>query len=714
MNQVSTPYRFVPLSKLVFLPNWAQQVSHDQPFADGLCGELTLRLTCETPLCVGGEQTPSSERAPGKVYFFRTPDKQLAIPGSSLKGMLRNVLEIASFAHFKQVEDQRLGVRDITEANNFYTTEIVSKPVRTGWLTFVKGEWQIQPCEFSRLHQEALIKHLRLDKEAWKKLKTVRERYAKIGVCPEVRFDHVPMPKKSGQRLATPYSDGPERGRIVVTGQPGADFERRNAKKYEFIFHDSNEQPLPVPPKVMNGFKQIHEASDEWSFWVKQLEKLPKGVPVFFHQEGAQVCSLGLAMMYKLPYKNSLHDAIRHTHNAHLDAQAPDLSELIFGYLGEDERHGLRGRVNIGMAFLEGDARTDWEGPCILNGPKPTFYPAYVRQDGKGKFRQLMENNSELAGWKRYPLKPFGMQPPEGKAADNNKTQVKLETVPAGTTFSTKVRVHNVRRVELGALLWALDFGARSECRHGLGMGKPFGLGQVRLSVEGQHLRANQPNAEGNLQSAEYLWACRREFVDLMNQVVEAATGKANTWETSSPLEALFEYAKPARHNHDLQYLPEPKAFLALKNKDTLEEVKTVLHAYAPLETVRAFDTQTPLGYESRFVEHLTEATQVLKKQAEKAEFAQRKANASDEEKLLLELEKLTADYLVGNPSKTLKSKLEEELKSAHNTSMNFSAEEKARLLDCAKKITEAINDKKNVISKACKKIIEHAVKISA
>lgn len=713
MNQVSTPYRFVPLSKLVFLPDWAKHVSHDQPFADGVCGELTLRLTCETPLCVGGKQTPSSERAPGKVYFFRTPDHQLAIPGSGLKGMLRNVLEIASFAHFKQVEDQRLGVRDITQSNNFYTTEIVSKPVHSGWLTFVKGVWQIQPCAFSRLHQEALIKHLRVDKEAWKTLKTVRDRYGKIGLYPEIRFDHAPMPKKSGQRLATPCSDGPECGRIVVTGQPGADFERRNAKKYEFVFHDSDAQPLPVPPEVMNGFKQIHEASDEWNFWVKQLEKLPKGIPVFFHQEGAQVRSLGLAMMYKLPYKNSLHDAIRHTHNAHLDAQAPDLSELIFGYLGEDERHGLRGRVNIGMAFLEGDApRTDWEGPCILNGPKPTFYPAYVRQDGKGKFRQLMESNSELAGWKRYPLKPFEMQYPEGKAADNKKTQVTLETVPAGTTFSTKVRVHNVRRVELGALLWALDFGARAECRHGLGMGKPFGLGQVRLSVEGLRLRANQPDAEGNPQSAEYLWACRREFVDLMNQVVETATGKANAWETSGPLKALFEYAKPARHTHDLQYLPEPKAFLALKNTDALEEVKTVLHAHAPLETVRAFDTQTPLGYASHFTQHLTEAAQVLKKQAEKAELAQRKANASDEEKLLLEIENLAAAYLDSSATGSQKDNLAKSLNKAYDTSMDFSEDEKTRLLELVATLNSAAAPSRKV-QQACKKI-ERDVKISA
>src|SRR5690606_4267980 len=177
MSHVSAPYRFVPLSKLVLLPDWADQVSHDQPFADGLCGELQLQLTCHTPLCVGGRQEKSSDREPGKVYFFRTPDNRLAIPGSSLKGMLRNVLEIASFARFRQVEDQHLGVRDISEADNFYARAIVSSPVQAGWLNFRDGQWQIQPCEFSRLHQEQLIEHFRVPRADWKPLKTAAQRY---------------------------------------------------------------------------------------------------------------------------------------------------------------------------------------------------------------------------------------------------------------------------------------------------------------------------------------------------------------------------------------------------------------------------------------------------------------------------------------------------------------------------------------------------------
>lgn len=717
MSHVSAPYRFVPLSKLVLLPDWADQVSHDQPFADGLCGELQLKLTCHTPLCVGGRQEESSQREPGKVHFFRTPDNQLAIPGSSLKGMLRNVLEIASFARFRQVEDQRLGVRDISEADNFYARAIVSSPVHAGWLNFRDGQWRIQPCEFSRLHQEQLIRHCGIDKPKWtgekerdekKKPKTAAQRYELIKGRTEIRFAREPMPKRSGQWLALPDPAGSHHGHIVVTGQPGVAFDKnRTAKKYEFVFHDTTAQALPIQPEVMAGFQQIHDDSDEWAFWRAKLAdgKLTQGIPVFFHKDGEQVKSLGLAMMYKLPYSHSLHDAIRHTHDEHLSERAADLPDLIFGHLGEAERGGLRGRVNIGLASLaaEHPGHTDWEGPCILNSPKPTFYPAYIRQDGKGNsFRQLMEKHSELAGWKRYPVKAFEMQYPQGKAADNKKTQVKLETVPAGSTFTSTLRFHNLRRVELGALLWALDFGGRQDQRHALGMGKPFGLGQVSLSVEGQRLRANDPADAGTTREVEYLQACRREFADLMEQTLRAA-GETSGWDKCAPIKMLLEHAKPARSNRDLDYLPEPKAFVDLRKKDRIGELLESFHKEAGVTPLREFDTRQPHGYVSRFAEHLEQAASLLQQQAARSELEQRKANASEEDARLLEIAALADNCLAGAATSSQKDNLAKLLNKAHETSMDLDASQKDELRRLADHCSQIDNKK---IQQASKKIL--------
>ena len=710
MSQISAPYRFVPLSRLILLPSWANEVSHDQPFKDGLCGELTLRLTTYTALCVGGEQDKSSEREPGKVHFFRMPDQRPAIPGSSLKGMLRNVLEIASFARFRQVEDQRLGVRDISESDNFYCKKMVRDPSKAGWLSFSEGAWRIQPCTFSRLYQGDLIKHCGIELSTWKTLSMskAKARYDKIGLCPPIRFEREPIPQKSGQSLARPDPNGALEGRIVVTGQPGKPFdEGMKSKKYEFIFHGEEATTLPIEADVMAGFRQIHDNSEEWSFWSEKLVKrqLPQGIPVFYHTEGNKVKSLGLALMYKLPYANSLHDAIRHTHKEHLGDTKPDLPDLIFGHLGEDKpdeegRGGLRGRVNIGMAKLAGDTvpQPTWKQPCILNGPKPTFYPAYVRQDKKGSFRQLMENDSELSGWKRYPVKNESIQQPAAKSGP--KVQVCLETLPADTAFTSTLRFHNLRRVELGALLWALDFGGRSQShRHALGMGKPFGLGQVAISVDSQRLRSNDPGENLQGRETEYLHACRREFIDLMDQFV-GETKHTTSWENSAPIKVLLEQALPSAGSGDLAYMPSPKEFVDLRRKKSLEELQETFHESAGITPDKGFNTSQSRGYDSHFADHIVEAGKEILRKNERDELARRTADAPPEAALLLEIESLLKIFL---DSGTGKKGLADKLMAAYDTSMDMDAPQQKELRGLAEQCNKIVDKK---IQHACKKIL--------
>lgn len=691
---LSAPYRFVPLSKLVLLPDWADQVSHDHPFKDGVCGELSINLRCDTPLCVGGEQDPSSKNAPGRVHFFRTPDNQLAIPGSSLKGMLRNVLEIASFARFKQVEDQWLGVRDISDGKNFYSTSIVRTPVEAGWLNFKNGDWYVQPCEFSRLHQKDLIDWCKVKKYEWTNKSKALERYKLIGLCPEIRFDMKAM--KNGKKLqAIPNKAGKNEGRIIVTGQPGSAFDTsKTAKKYEFVFHTSAKNSTRISDDVIRGFRQIHSESDEWAYWQKELSSggLSSGIPVFFHSTATgSIKSMGLAMMYKLPYENSLHDAIRHTLTDHLDSEHPDLSDLIFGFLGNDSNEGLRGRVNIGMATTQGDdLQTSWEGPVILNGPKPTFYPTYIRQDGK-QTQQLMEKNSELSGWKRYPTKALDIQYPTGKAAENLKTQVKLETVPDGTEFNFKVRIHNLRRVELGALLWSLDFGEKPECRHGLGMGRPFGFGQVALSITASKLRANDSSFICHQRPDTYFKICRDEFDLLMEQYLTKAD---SSWSNCPPIKELQNLAQPVSNRHHLEslrYLPKAKNFVSFRKSENLQEVIETFHTVQPVIPPADYDHSQRLSFQSDFETSL--------KLIEKAEA---KANATEEDRILMTIEDLTNNYHSDTCTKTTKDNLASEFNNAHKQQNLLSDEQQIRVRNMADTIDEQPNNK---LGKAIKKI---------
>lgn len=55
-----------------------------------------------------------------------------------------------------------------------------------------------------------------------------------------------------------------------------------------------------------------------------------------------------------------------------------------------------------------------------------------------------------------------------------------IEALPQGTRFKATIRFENLTPVELGALLSALDLPP--SCCHKIGMGKPLGLGSVKIT----------------------------------------------------------------------------------------------------------------------------------------------------------------------------------------------------------------------------------------
>ena len=44
MTYIKSPFNFVPVSKNVYFPDWAEQISHDVPFSDGISGVIHLKI----------------------------------------------------------------------------------------------------------------------------------------------------------------------------------------------------------------------------------------------------------------------------------------------------------------------------------------------------------------------------------------------------------------------------------------------------------------------------------------------------------------------------------------------------------------------------------------------------------------------------------------------------------------------------------------------
>ena len=542
LDAIPSPYNFVPLPDWVYLPEWGAQVSHDLPFRDGLSGEVHYTLTTDTPLLVGGsDRSAPSDDDPGEVKpFYIAHEDRYAVPGSSLKGMLRAVVEIAGFGRMRMVDDARYGVRDLTPgAKTFYgdrMTRQVSKRcfercfeprVRAGWLRFdgAQGCWRIAPCEFARVDHDDLSAYS--GDEWWDEVKRepqCKKKYVqwrrKMGDRFTVSFDTTSEPERHkhscGQliyRRACNLGAGEQQGRLVFTGQPAArkpKSERKpgrsQGKHMEFIFFDEQQETLVVSDRVWQDFQLIHAESEEWSYWRDKQE-----FPVFYLPDGeGGVESLGLAMMFRVAYEFSIGDMIAHTASEHRDtpgvARGYDLADLLFGAVGEKPADALRGRVSVDTAVAESGLTPRKGRATVLSSPKPTYYPNYVRQtssdnnhldtDGYATYSPRgAAAKPEIRGFKRYPARPPEEAHAPKPSGDNRKIQTILHPLPEGTSFQGRLRFHNLRPVELGALLWALTWGNSTDLRHRLGMAKPYGFGQVacRVDTSRSHVAPNDP-----------------------------------------------------------------------------------------------------------------------------------------------------------------------------------------------------------------------------
>ena len=141
----TSPYNFVPLNEHIYFPEWADKISMDVPFEDAEDGIIEVEWVNDSPLFIRDVQNPNNKDAPENQYSMHImqPDgtRLYFLPGSSLRGMLRNVLSILSFGKMNQYDNQLFGYREF--GGKAYSDQIPyqknMKKIRYGWLE-KKGE----------------------------------------------------------------------------------------------------------------------------------------------------------------------------------------------------------------------------------------------------------------------------------------------------------------------------------------------------------------------------------------------------------------------------------------------------------------------------------------------------------------------------------------------------------------------------------------------
>ncbi len=526
---VKSTYNFVPAPSEdeVFKPDWADQVSHDIPFSDGESGEITLKITAETPIFIRNGHSKDDAKIFEKHKMGQLPNptleekeaieryisfshlkiseyKKYFIPATAIKGMLRNVLEIMSFSRMKQVDDNKFSLRDLSSNKNFYMNQMKStdgNKTHGGWLKSDKdGNWSISDCG-----EPARINHLQLkekfdlgfrdeflNKEPINdEAKTAKYKYEQVSLQKQFKFNDTFKTIRQETRLKAYFDEEGEEGSIVFTGQPGKRKEIGDNKKnydgkyYEFVFFSrKNALEIKLTESQKREFLFVYNESDienvskDWEFWRKKLEK-GESVPVFFKKEKAQIKHFGLSLLYKLPLEYSIHETAPYNSYSSIGL---DLAETIFGKTGIT--NSLKGRVSISNAFVIKNTG-HLKGSEILGSPKASYFPFYLDQTKKnGLIYSNFDRASILRGFKRYPVRNvISTGKYTEKQKENKKIFSDFEYLNKETVFGGKIRFHNLKKIEIGALISAITFHQNANAYHTLGGLKSFGYGKVKIEI---------------------------------------------------------------------------------------------------------------------------------------------------------------------------------------------------------------------------------------
>jgi CRISPR-associated protein (TIGR03986 family) len=534
-NQITAPYNFVPLNKEVFYPSWSDDVSHDIPFEDGESGEIDITITAKSPIFIRDHE---------KKEEFCQHNGEYYIPSTSVKGMVRNVVEIMSFSKMRDenFDDNTYAVRDLSESTNFYMTEM-KKPTFGGWLKKVDGQYLIEDCgEVGRIRQEEIDKALNIKFAQYFKgntfdaknqqHKSSEYKYKKIGK--EFKTITISEPFKSktnakyDNRVFYNYDEnGKNQATLVLTGQPTPrqdSGQKGDGKGYEFLFFASKGD-LKVSETAIENFKFAYfdkrttepKESPDWTFWKARLEKGEK-IPVFFQKDNTGIKHFGLSYLYKLPYSHSIKKGIP---NNHFENEGLDLAQTIFGYISKNNKEALKGRVQFSHFKAIANITPLHSRKEILGTPRASYYPIYVKQTDGKLFTTFMDTHFEIAGRKRYPIHNSN-QTTRTTDTGNDNVSTTFTPLKDGVVFKGKLRYHNLKRCEIGALLSALTFHNTPKTFHNIGMAKSLGYGKIELQISGlndinQYLKEFEMKMEEQIQN----WATNQQLKELLSMASE-------------------------------------------------------------------------------------------------------------------------------------------------------------------------------------------------
>lgn len=579
-KEATAPYNFVPLplepvpSPLsLFLTEKDSETGkvklNFSKYADYIAangkydGIIDFKITALTPLFIGD----------GNGNFF-APGGVPTIPGSTIRGMVKNYLKILSCGTMRSANNE-----DITSRHLYFRG--LASPVR----------------KFRDYYAERISTPY-IDKKGNKKNISkaqpgflARLKNGEYVIFPaNLRLGHYPnesdMRNRSGKIFVKEH---------YVELHSGA----MKGKATYYILSVKNwdrKQSLCVSQEVIDDYKNdlTRKGLDllDGKNSIRNLYSMAKNeefthlVPCFYlSEDDINVEHFGAAKFYRIPYYMPIES---HIPNDLKSSDIIDFSEAIFG-----RKEDFASRIFFEDAEMVSGKLLNSEKSHNLMSPNPTSFQLYleqsqVRKDGKNSLypcdnecerykhcfnvqdpkNTVMDWDccSQIRGYKLYwhrKIDNSGWKFTQGKDKEVKGT-LPMRPAEKGSVFNGKIRFKNLSAEELGALVAVLNLGINENGNNGrfkIGMGKPLGMGSIEFSYTLQ-LVERQQRYSSLFSNACWATGLRNEskerflnsFKEYMKKHFKANRGHSYD-EIKKVLAIMMDYSKPPVSGK-VEYMP--------------------------------------------------------------------------------------------------------------------------------------------------------------
>lgn len=684
-QRITPPYNFVPLNERpIEAPLFpgkntseigngkAKMFTLSKYYCKLLTGYIDLEIKTLTPVYIRDTLTSKDiedkfkiENQKGRYINadFFIPAGKIRIPGSSLRGMIRTLVEIVNFGKFVNFDGnikffyRALGDRSLNLRNKYQ--HILTKSVdgafgmkcNAGYLCKINDNYYIKPAEKININgyqidifriEEDLISKPSLKQfdndETYKFNKDIFFSY-KNKLIHQHQNPRINLFYAKAEIISTSEStDTPNKGCLVCTGLiPG--------KKHmqHIILPPQENVNLEIDSSFIEEYKndKYRNAVNLLNLIEQSNENSDALLPCFYITDNNnKVIAFGHTPYFRLAYNHFIKDLVP---DSLKQENIIDIAEAIFG-----NASSFASRVFFEDAFPIGDINNLGQTiPRILGSPKATCFQNYLEQNNYApvtnrsgtitaynNLKDYNDNDALIRGYKLYWHRSGNqsdyfwseekIEIEKNKISNddinylnnlnntynkNNNSQNKLfeiinhtnrsrykfnlnniyklehrairncllklinkytsqytiiNPISADSTFKGRIRFENLSPIELGALLFVLDLP--ENCAHKLGMGKPLGLGSIKIkpqlfistrktrysNIESEFISSDKGNEDiGKSDLGEYKKEFAKFMLEQLNFNVSTTDDKVNQlWKYPR----MIELKTLLSTNHDISF----------------------------------------------------------------------------------------------------------------------------------------------------------------